>query len=482
MTNFGGPMVDQPYGTIGNPTGALRDFRVYLVVGLAALLHVLVNVVSTDAGLRVMIASPSEFAGSTVRFAISDPVLVLVLVVVATDWLMSGLQLPEARLKLWWLWLAGLTVWMAVSLITGRLSTGEWIRWAYLNKGVGWLVLTGYFAAGIWIADRGRLLAVPALATFVGMGWLVSAIGFAAFLIFVLFPDLTDAERFFRPQGLASNPNAFAISIAAIVVIQLPLMKAQAVYRPLWFRIGLSLMMLAFAYAGSRSAWVGLAAGLAVLLAFRQIPLREILIAALLALIINLLTVDLLTWSKKQTAPVVASETVEAPNAAGADVEPVPPPPVVRDPYHYLARDNVLSDEGLSHRLITAKQAISDWGDNPVFGVGLGGFLWRHGGSDDPLRGIQIHATPLWLLVETGIVGASLFAAFFFATLFALLRRNGRWVNDPVLIGIAAAIVVVGASSVGTEILYQRYLWFLAGLGLAWPGLEAVRQTKADEA
>ena len=29
---------------------------------------------------------------------------------------------------------------------------------------------------------------------------------------------------------------------------------------------------------------------------------------------------------------------------------------------------------------------------------------------------------------------------------------------------------VVGAASIGTEIMYQRYLWFLAGLGLAWPG------------
>lgn len=100
------------------------------------------------------------------------------------------------------------------------------------------------------------------------------------------------------------------------------------------------------------------------------------------------------------------------------------------------------------------------------------GFIWSHRGSDDSLRGIQIHATPLWLLVETGIIGALLFAAFFFAVVRALLWRQGKWEKDPVLIGIAAAIIVVGAASVGTEILYQRYLWFLAGLGLAWPGLK----------
>ena len=114
-------------------------------------------------------------------------------------------------------------------------------------------------------------------------------------------------------------------------------------------------------------------------------------------------------------------------------------------------------------------------------GIGLGGFLWSHRSSNDPLRGIQIHATPLWLLVETGIVGLALFAAFYFAVMRALLWRNGKWEKDPVLIGIAAALVVMGVASIGTEILYQRYLWFLAGLGLAWPGLPRRSAAEAGE-
>ena len=216
-------------------------------------------------------------------------------------------------------------------------------------------------------------------------------------------------------------------------------------------------MMLVLAYAGSRSAWVGMAAGLVVLAAFRQIPLREVLIAALLAGIINLMTVDGLTWSKKQLA--------------SRPDDQLAPTQVVRDPYYYVGRDNVLSDLGLNHRMLTAEQAIEDWRGHPVMGIGLGGFIWSHRGSDDPLRGIQIHATSLWLLVETGIIGILLFATFFFVVLRALLWRRGKWEKDPVLIGIAAALIVVGAASIGTEILYQRYLWFLAGLGLAWPGL-----------
>lgn len=466
MTDTDGPAMTQPHSAKASPASTRSDFRLYLVIGLAALLHVLVNVTSIDGGLRIMIDNPIEFAGTTVRFALSDPALLIVLLAIVIDWMGSGFQLPEARLKLWWVWLIGLTVWMAVSLVVGRLNTGEWIRWAYLNKGVGWLVLIGYFVAGVWAAHRGRQLAIPALATFIGIGWLVSAIGVAGFVVFVLFPELTGAQRFIRPQGLAANPNAFAISIAAVVVIQLPLMKALAIYRPWWFRIGLALMMLVLVYAGSRSAWVGLAAGLVVLLAFRQIPLREVLIAALLAGAINLMTVDLLTWSKKQLA-------------VSGDGQPVTTQ-VVRDPYAYIGRHNVLRDAGLGHRLLTAERAIDDWKNRPVFGIGLGSFLWSHRDPDDPLRGIQIHATSLWLLVETGIVGFALFAAFFFAVMRALLWRRGKWEKDPVLIGIAAALIVVGAASIGTEILYQRYLWFLAGLGLAWPGLTGHAAAKID--
>lgn len=463
MTDTGGSAVNQSRTAKTSSAAIGRDVRLYLVVGLAALLHVLVNVVSTGAGLRIMIGDPIEFAGLTVRFALSDPVLLIVLLAVGIDWVSSGFQLPEARLKLWWLWLIALTAWMAVSLVVGRINTGEWIRWAYLNKGAGWLVLAGYFVAGMWVAQRGRQLAVPALAAFIGVGWLVSAIGFAVFVIFVLFPDLTSMQRFIRPQGLAANPNAFAISIAAVVAIQLPLMKARAMYRPWWFRIGLALMVIVLIYAGSRSAWIGMAAGLVVLLAFRQIPLREVLIAALLAGVINLLSVDLPLWSKTQLA--IQSDGQRATTQVVRD------PQVVRDLYAYIDRHNVLADVGLSHRLMTAERAIEDWKSRPVLGIGLGGFLWSHRGPDDPLRGLQIHATPLWLLVETGIVGLALFAAFFVAVMRALLWRRGKWEKDPVLIGIAAALIVVGAASIGTEILYQRYLWFLAGLGLVWPGL-----------
>jgi len=464
-----------------NSAAAGRGVRLYLVVGLAALLHVLVNVVSTDAGFRIMIGNPTEFAGSTVRFALSDPVLLIVLLAAGIDWITSGFQLPEARLKLWWLWLIGLTAWMAVSLVVGRLNTGEWVRWAYLNKGAGWFVLVGYFLAGLWLAQRGRRLVVPALATFIGVGWLVSAIGFAGFVVFVLFPELTDMSRFIRPQGLAANPNAFAISIAVVVAIQLPLMKARAIYRPWWYRIGLALMMLVLAYAGSRSAWVGMVAGLLVLLAFRQVPLRGVLIAALLAGVINLLAVDLLIWSKVQIASIANARGVEARDATGLTTTPKQPRAVVRDPYQYLGRKNILSDTGLRHRLLIADSAIEDWKNQPVLGIGLGTFLWSHRSPDDPLHAIQIHATSLWLLVETGIVGLGLFAAFFFAVVRALLWRRGKWERDPILIGIAAALIVVGAASIGTEILYQRYLWFLAGIGLAWPGFTGFTAAETGE-
>ena len=52
------------------------------------------------------------------------------------------------------------------------------------------------------------------------------------------------------------------------------------------------------------------------------------------------------------------------------------------------------------------------------------------------------------------------------------------------LLGIAAAMLVMAGSSIGTEVLYQRYLWVLLGIGLAAnphqlldEGLKHVRKT-----
>ena len=115
-------------------------------------------------------------------------------------------------------------------------------RRAAYRRGVDSL---GLFEQGVWLVRtrglfRCRSLGGQSLALVRGAGvgdvywsrlvgqrlWYGWAFGF------VFFPDLPEAERFFQSQGLADNSNAFAIPIATIMAIQLPLMKVRVIYRP----------------------------------------------------------------------------------------------------------------------------------------------------------------------------------------------------------------------------------------------------------
>ncbi len=101
-------------------------------------------------------------------------------------------------------------------------------------------------------------------------------------------------------------------------------------------------------------------------------------------------------------------------------------------------------------------------------GIGIGTYYQAH--RDVPNVADTIHNTFLWLLTETGIVGAGLFPGFFLAIFLALLRgARGPPAGDPFLWGTLGVLLVFAGASVGTEILYQRYFWFLLGLALAVP-------------
>ncbi len=129
---------------------------------------------------------------------------------------------------------------------------------------------------------------------------------------------------------------------------------------------------------------------------------------------------------------------------------------------------NAKMDPGTNERLASARAALQDWQEAPILGIGIGTYYQSY--KDVPNVADTIHNTFLWLLTETGIVGAGLFTGFFLAVWLALLRcARAPPAGDPFLWGTVGVLLVFAGASVGTEILYQRYFWFLLGLALAVP-------------
>ena len=336
---------------------------------------------------------------------------------------------------------------------------GAWQSWAVVNKAGGWLALLGYFALGLWLGSEQGARDIF-LRLFLITGWIASVVSLGLFVLFNYGIQFPMTGPIFRLQGFSANPNAFAIIVACQLVLQMCLVRREILF-PRWLHYaGMTIGLLALFYAGSRSAWVGFAFAAFVMLSMRQLPLREVSIALLLAVAANALVLDV-----PRLAPSVAQyvRTAVQPDTVVAD--PAPAVEYRRNPYRYVARAGIVSDPGAQDRVEMTLRALSYWKESPVVGVGLGNYMrlsQRDGyGANAP------HSTGLWILTEMGLVGLAMFLVFFLVCLRTLMWRQGRLETDEIRLGIAAAMLVMAASSIGTEVLYQRYLWVLLGIGLA---------------
>jgi O-antigen ligase len=105
--------------------------------------------------------------------------------------------------------------------------------------------------------------------------------------------------------------------------------------------------------------------------------------------------------------------------------------------------------------------AFQMWRESPLSGVGLGTFFHEQvaAGVKQPQL---IHTSGLWLLTETGLLGVLLVGGFGLYSLWLLLKRP-----EPICRAMIGVITVFVVGSIGNELMYQRYFWFLLGFALA---------------
>ncbi len=108
-------------------------------------------------------------------------------------------------------------------------------------------------------------------------------------------------------------------------------------------------------------------------------------------------------------------------------------------------------------------------------GIGLGAFrqLGLLGAFPDLEPGLIIHNTPLWLLVEMGLLGAAWFVFHAVAPMMSLDRRR---IEPRLRSALLAAHATALIASIALETLYQRAWWVVLGLALA-----AFRQTSSSD-
>ncbi len=99
---------------------------------------------------------------------------------------------------------------------------------------------------------------------------------------------------------------------------------------------------------------------------------------------------------------------------------------------------------------------------NPFLGAGIGGY--RHFQIEKRGEFIEIlDSTPLWLLVELGILGSTCFFAFLMFCLYRFYMSGWRDNSSPFHRAMFVFLIMFCAVSVLHEILYTRFLWFFVG-------------------
>lgn len=371
------------------------------------------------AALVVLLPVQFETGGPIARFAPTDLLVAAYLAV----------RLPRLRYvpAAWGTWVLPLAAVIVVGMPVALIRTGVLLQYAVVQKGIGLAVLLALFACVVdFCRDWERVRWVMGVYV-AGVTANAGVAVVAALLVNLGLPTLPLVnEPFpgFRLSGLLIDPNAFGGVIGvALLLHAVTAMNGAPLLGRRWTLLAGAVLPLALLMTFSRSAWLGVTAGILTLFAVRPV-LAGRMAARLAAPLLLLLPV------------VGAALFLLIPGALQ----------LVARPSEVASRVSIGAD------------AFAEVLHNPLFGMGLGAYLQKYD--------IIIHNTPLWILTEFGVIGLLVFGGFVlsFAAKLLAAARTGPPDRRPVLLALLAAHAVMLGVSMGIEALYQRPWWLVLAL------------------
>jgi O-antigen ligase len=399
-------------------------------------------------GLAIQFQVTLPITAIGLRANLADPlVCALILYLILLAWRTDRREIQNA-VPPWTIWLLLLSLALTLALIVGIVRSGHVSHWALGSKYFGWFVLLGYFAVGLWIGteqrpNKSRLFAAAFLFLLAAVGGVEALFNFLGDLGFAI-QSLADHREV---AGFMDNRNAFA----CVVLVGHAFVYAN------WRETGwrrwrtplLLLLWLSLWYTGSRT---GVAVGAAILMIavyMRLVRLAELRPVATLALVVAFFDV-----APHFLLPLLQSHFHAATLGFPPNIHPQPSPLI-----------NGSGARDLDSRIQGYRLALDLWLAHPILGSGLGSYIaayqTKYGHPE------VIHSTALWILTEMGIVGFVVFAGFLRRLIRLLLApvsgEAQRWRNAALL----SCWALLGMS-LTNEVMYQRIIWLILGLGAAW--------------
>jgi hypothetical protein len=327
-------------------------------------------------------------------------------------------------------WLLAITAALTVALFVGYQKLGQWSMWALVNKWGGWFALAAYFAIGTAIVRTGGVdLRNEFLRVFLITAAVVACVNVAALPWLLPHYTLPFGVEFDRATGGMANSNAFGFLCVVAALLSIAITERLGYF--------LTPLLAALWFSASRGALLALVCGG---LAYAVLSPRTLLLAArpaaMAVAVIALVTGILIVVDPARLKAIQTGHS----------------------PLGFLSTERI--DFAAATIVERGEQNARAWDllkDEPLLGHGLGYFV--------ETSGTTLHNSLLWLLLETGLIGAGVLTAFLFAAVRTLYLDR----DEPFTLAMIPVAVAFMAISLTGEFLYQRHLWLLLGLALAAP-------------
>jgi hypothetical protein len=364
-----------------------------------------------------------------IRAASSDLFLPIALAYIAIGLLTSRLQLEWRTSGVIW-WLIAITVSMTVALFTGYNNLGHVSSWAIVNRFGGWFALLAYFLIGTaFVRFGGVQLRDEFVRIFLITATVVSGLNVLAMPWLLKYDTLPFGTEFNHATGAMHNSNAFGFLMVVAAIL-----KTASDQK---FKFFLAPILAALWFSGSQGALLGV---IVAMLTFFFISRRRLLTAILptLTAVVAILLVTVITFAVNSNFLA----NVQSGNG----------------PIGVVSSELLnVQEETIKNVFAQYAQALDLLASKPLFGHGLGFFVAKTEST------LQISL--LWLLLETGIVGAATILGFLGVMVCSLY--SGR--EDPFLLGMFVVATTFAIISVTGDFLYQRHFWLLLGMAMAQP-------------
>ena len=379
----------------------------------------------------------------------SDLVLPIIIVAIAIKIKRENIKISSWGTKI--LSIASfISIWLLVACINGYIETKIILSWAWGSKMIGFFILIAYMCTGA-VLCMDKSAEKIALKTYVYSSYFVAVASYTRFLWEINITS--DANSIaYRPIGFSENPNALAFILGSALIIQIA-GSNESTIKSKWVNLtGAGFTLATIMLTGSRSTYLGLMFAVPLIVIYiRDIKWKMLITSGIIAsLLIFNCSFDYSHIAKILNNKAVTVSVAEKNNSDWENLK-----------LQYAKRNPIVIDTGVAHRWEMTKIGLDIWSKNPIMGSGLGSFLIEY--TKKTGMSSVLHTSIIWLAVETGIIGL-----FAFATLIGLIikrawtqsRRHNGWEYKIVLLIIAYSL----GASFGTEIIYQRQIWFIIGM------------------